>query len=80
MLNVSVPLFIFLSGLLTKVDNDDWMAFFKKRIRYEDCLYAVRGRFAKCADTLDHKSTLFFPLGAFADKRRYRLYERIACG
>jgi len=32
MLNVSVPLFIFLSGLLTKVDNDDWMAFFKKRI------------------------------------------------
>lgn len=31
-LNYCVPLFIFISGYLTKVDNNDWGGFFKKRI------------------------------------------------
>lgn len=31
-INFSVAMFLFLSGYLTKVDNDNWWAFYKKRI------------------------------------------------
>lgn len=30
--NIGVPIFLFLSGYLTKIENEDWTAFFKKRI------------------------------------------------
>jgi surface polysaccharide O-acyltransferase-like enzyme len=30
--NIGVPIFLFLSGYLTKIENKDWIAFFKKRI------------------------------------------------
>ena len=30
--NIGVPIFLFLSGYLTKIENRDWTAFFKKRI------------------------------------------------
>ena len=32
LVNICVPLFLFFSGYLTKTENNDWAAFFKKRI------------------------------------------------
>lgn len=31
-INWAVPLFLFLSGYLTKMDNDDWSSLIKKRV------------------------------------------------
>lgn len=32
-INYAVATFLFLSGFLTKIDNDDWISFYKKRIK-----------------------------------------------
>lgn len=32
LVNICVPLFLFFSGYLTKIENTDWATFFKKRI------------------------------------------------
>ena len=32
-INYAVATFLFLSGFLTKIDNDNWISFYKKRIK-----------------------------------------------
>lgn len=69
-LNFSVAMFLFLSGYLTKTDNQDWSAFYRKRIIRVLIPYVIW----TVIYTLDSRRFDLFPLYLFAAKAQCTMY------